>query len=542
MLLFTTVAALRCYLGACKLEKFSPVDGFQSAIDDRMAISELGFFIREIGLVPTMGALHAGHLSLIERAKQQNDIVIVSIFVNPLQFGPTEDFQKYPRYLERDLQICQQAGVDAVFAPTAAEMGVAIERDSTSSPTSTTVVPPESMTSVLCGRSRLGHFRGVATIVAKLLNVVQPTRAYFGQKDAQQLAIIKRLVADLLIPVEIVACPTLREPSGLALSSRNQYLSLEEKEQASVLYRSLQQAEKAFRTGERSSRSLIAITKLELATVPAMQSEYIEIVDYNTLMPLEQVEEVGLLAIAARLGSTRLIDNILLANRQPIVAIDGPAGAGKSTVARQVAEMLGLLYLDTGAMYRAVTWLAIQSGVAVDDEPTLAQISSQCQIQLKAGETPQESVRVWINGQECTQAIRTLEVSSQVSAIAAVPAVRRALVKQQQLWGEKGGIVVEGRDIGTHVFPDAEVKIFLTASAQERAKRRHLELKNQGQADLNLEEMEQKLSERDWKDSNREVSPLRKAPDAIEILTDGLSIAEVTARIVSLYQKIVSSQ
>ena len=541
MLLFNTVAALRCYLSASQLEKFSSVGCHKSAIDDRPLISEFAFSSPEIGLVPTMGALHAGHLSLIERAKQQNDITIVSIFVNPLQFGPTEDFQKYPRHREEDLLLCEQAGVDVIFAPTAAEMGLGIEQDSTREPISTTVTPPEFMTSVLCGRSRIGHFRGVATIVVKLLNLVQPTRAYFGQKDAQQLAIIKRLVADLNIPVEIVGCPTLREPSGLAMSSRNQYLTAEEKEQAAVLYRSLQLARRAFRAGERSSRSLIAITKLELATVPAIESEYVEIVDRNTLMPLEQVEEVGLLAIAARLGSTRLIDNMMLANRQPIVAIDGPAGAGKSTVASMVAGALGLLYLDTGAMYRAVTWLVLQSGIAVNDEPKIAEISSKCQIQLKAPENLQDRVRVWINGNECTEAIRTLEVSSQVSAIAAQPAVRRALVKQQQLWGEKGGIVVEGRDIGTTVFPDAEVKIFLTASVEERAKRRLFELKNQGQADLKLEEMQQGIAERDWKDSHREVSPLRKAPDAIEILTDGLSIAEVTARIVGLYQKIVIS-
>lgn len=538
MLILTTVAALRCYLQLRQLEKLSTFDRQKFAVNDLIPSTELGFSFREVGLVPTMGALHAGHLSLIDRAKQQNDIAIVSIFVNPLQFGPTEDFQKYPRQLERDSELCQQAGADAIFAPSAAELGMG--QNSSQSPTTTTVVPPEFMTSFLCGRSRIGHFRGVATIVTKLLNAVQPTRAYFGQKDAQQLAIIKRLVADLNIPVEIVACPTVRESSGLALSSRNKYLTTEQKEQASVLYRSLRKAERAFRDGERSTSSLIATTKLELATVKTIQPEYVELVDPITLMPLEKIQEVGLLAIAARLESTRLIDNILLANRQPIVAIDGPAGAGKSTVAREVARALGLLYLDTGAMYRAITWLVLQSGIPINDEPTIAEISSKSQIHLESGEDPESPIRVSIDGIECTQAIRTLEVSSQVSAISAQPAVRRALVKQQQLWGEKGGIVVEGRDIGTQVFPDAEVKIFLTASVQERARRRQQDLKNQGEDNLSLEQMEQKLSERDWKDSTRTISPLRKAPDAIEILTDGLSISEVTARIVSLYQEKVA--
>ncbi|MCL1468848.1 bifunctional pantoate--beta-alanine ligase/(d)CMP kinase [Argonema galeatum] len=531
MLVFTTVAALHCYLRIGQLEG----DGIEQGV----------------GLVPTMGALHAGHLTLLGRARQQNSIVIVSIFVNPLQFGPSEDFQKYPRQLEPDRQLCEKAGVDAIFVPTAEEMGMngnggvgergngkTGENFSLSTQEALTqVVPPESMTSVLCGRSRVGHFQGVATIVTKLLNLVQPTRAYFGQKDAQQLAIIRRLVADLNLPVEIVACPTVRESSGLALSSRNQYLTAQEKEEASVLYRSLRQAERAFLAGERSSAELIALVKLELAMVPTIELEYVESVDPTTLIPLDKIEEVGLLALAARLGSTRLIDNILLRNRQPIVAIDGPAGAGKSTVARQVAQALGLLYLDTGAMYRAVTWLVLQSDIPIEDEPSIAEMVCKCEIILRMSDEPQAPVRVWINSQEVTQAIRSLEVTSQVSAIAAQLSVRQELVKQQQLWGEKGGIVVEGRDIGTHVFPDAELKIFLTASVHERAKRRQQELKNQGEADLSLEQMEQNLVLRDWKDSNRDVAPLQKAPDSIEILTDGLSIAEVTDRIVSLYKE-----
>jgi len=200
MRLFTTTAGLFCYLERHRQGK-------------------------EVGLVPTMGALHAGHLSLIERARRENAIVIVSIFVNPLQFGPTEDFQCYPRQLEEDRQLCEQLGVDAIFSPTPMELYGNRLPTSDGGTELTQVVPPAAMTSVLCGRSRTGHFQGVATVVTKLLNLVQPERAYFGQKDAQQLAIIRRLVTDLNLPVAIVACPIVREESGLALSSRNQYLT-----------------------------------------------------------------------------------------------------------------------------------------------------------------------------------------------------------------------------------------------------------------------------------------------------------------------------
>lgn len=512
--LFTTVAALRCYLRQARAEQLN---------------SEL-----EVGLVPTMGALHAGHLSLIKEAQKENDLVVVSIFVNPLQFGPTEDFHRYPRQLENDRQLCEQAGVDVIFAPTAAELGVVHQENSLPV---TQVIPPEPMISLMCGRSRLGHFQGVATIVAKLLNIVQPEKAYFGQKDAQQLAIIRRLVQDLNLPVKIVGCPIIREPSGLALSSRNQYLTPEQKAEAAILYQGLKETEIAFYKGEVKSQQLIAIVKAQLARVPSLQTEYVELVHPNTLKPLTEIEEVGLLAIAARLGSTRLIDNIILSKRQPIVAIDGPAGAGKSTVARSVAQNLGLLYLDTGAMYRALTWLVLKSGISVNDEPGVTEIASTCQIDLRMSDHPQNGVRVWINGQECTQEIRSLEVTSNVSAIAAQKAVRDELVKQQRQWGEKGGLVAEGRDIGTYVFPDAELKIFLTASVEERARRRRADLQNQGAAELSLERMQKDLSERDWKDSHRDIAPLQKANDAIEIQTDGLSITQVTEQITTLYRE-----
>ncbi|QSJ19730.1 bifunctional pantoate--beta-alanine ligase/(d)CMP kinase [Nostoc sp. UHCC 0702] len=532
MRLLTTVAALRCYLTKrCSENKLTVPDGLVSH-------EVTSWYQTAVGLVPTMGGLHEGHLSLIARARQENSTVIVSIFVNPLQFGPNEDYQLYPRTLEQDRLFCEQAGVDAIFAPTPEEMGVELNNIQESKVTQ--VIPPSAMISALCGRSRLGHFQGVATIVTKLLNLVQPDRAYFGQKDGQQLAVVKRLVADLNLPVDIVACPTVREPSGLALSSRNQYLTAKEKEQAAVLYRGLQKAEAAFKAGLRNSSKLIAIAQQEVAKVSTVLVEYIELVEPTTLMYLEKVEEEGMLAIAARLGSTRLIDNTMLRDRQPIIAIDGPAGAGKSTVARQVAAQIGLVYLDTGAMYRAVTWLVLQQGIPIDDDCAIAQLASQCKIELTPSEDLQSPVRVWINDIDVTQAIRTIEVTSQVSAIAAQSAVRQALVKQQQSWGKKGGLVAEGRDIGSHVFPDAEIKIFLTASVSERARRRQQDFKKQGQPEVSLEQLERDIAERDWKDSTRKVSPLQKAADAIEIQTDGLTVSEVAAQIVNYYNQRLS--
>ncbi|NES82669.1 MAG: bifunctional pantoate--beta-alanine ligase/(d)CMP kinase [Moorea sp. SIO2B7] len=492
---------------------------------------------KKIGLFPTMGALHAGHLSLIKRAVSENDLVVVSIFVNPLQFSPTEDLQQYPRQLEEDCKLCEQIGVDIIFAPSVTEIyGKATSTDSTQSLNlNTQVIPPTTMTSVLCGRFRPGHFQGVATVVTKLLNVVQPNTAYFGKKDAQQLAIIRRLVTDLNIPVEIIGCSIVREDSELAYSSRNKYLIPEQKQQALVLSRSLKKAQKAFRSGEDEASELVDIVKQELEAVPEVKLEYVELVHPQTLIPLEKVEQAGaLLAIACYLGSTRLIDNVILQQRKPIIAIDGPAGAGKSTVARRVAQNLGLLYLDTGAMYRAVTWLVMQSDISLENEEAIAELISQAKLELIAAESPQSPVGIKINGEDITQAIRTPQVTANVSKIAAQPAVRQELVKQQQRWGEKGGLVAEGRDIGTHVFPDAEVKIFLTASAQERARRRLEDLKNQGELDISLEQLERDIQERDRLDSTRKIAPLTKASDGIEIITDGLTIEEVTNKIVEL--------
>ncbi len=271
--------------------------------------SELGHYLQShrsqaIGFVPTMGALHLGHQSLIDRARHENTLAVVSIFVNPLQFGANEDLDQYPRQLEIDRVICETAGVDALFVPTPESMGI--------NNTLTQIIPPPLMLSGLCGRTRVGHFQGVATIVTKLLNIVQPDRAYFGEKDSQQLAIIRRIVTDLNIPVDIVGCPTLRAASGLAHSSRNQYLSPTGKSQAAVIYRSLQQARAVANSGEVHAPSILAAVMTELATVPEFELEYLELVDRHSLQSLDTVENSALLAIAGRIENTRLIDNIII--------------------------------------------------------------------------------------------------------------------------------------------------------------------------------------------------------------------------------------
>jgi pantoate--beta-alanine ligase len=256
-----------------------------------------------LGLVPTMGALHEGHLSLVRAAKSRCQAVAVSIFVNPTQFGPNEDLTKYPRTVERDCELLKEEGVDMVFAPTPDEMYFS---------GATTWVTVEGMSEKLCGRSRPGHFRGVTTVVSKLFHIVEPDVAFFGQKDAAQHAIIRRMVRDLNFPIEIVVCPIVREASGLAMSSRNAYLSAEQKRQALVLFRSLREIERGFQSGERDAESLIGAGKEIIAAESAAELDYLEIVDPDTLDPVQTVNRPALVAVAAFLGSTRLIDNLVL--------------------------------------------------------------------------------------------------------------------------------------------------------------------------------------------------------------------------------------
>jgi pantoate--beta-alanine ligase len=258
---------------------------------------------KRFGFVPTMGALHEGHLSLVRAARAKSDVVAVSIFVNPLQFGPTEDLAKYPRSFERDRELLEKEAVDIVFAPQAEEMYPK---------GAVTYVTVEGLSEKLCGRSRPGHFRGVATVVAKLFHIVEPDLAFFGQKDAAQATIIRRMVRDLNLPVEIVVCPIVRESDGLAMSSRNAYLSPQERKTALVANRSLTETKNRFDQGERNAIALIAVGKQIVAQEPAARLDYFEIVDPVTLDPMQELTSPALVAVGVFIGNTRLIDNILL--------------------------------------------------------------------------------------------------------------------------------------------------------------------------------------------------------------------------------------
>lgn len=255
-----------------------------------------------IGLVPTMGALHAGHIELALKARSECAVVIMSIFVNPIQFGPNEDYKAYPRTLEADAAKAEEAGVDYIFAPSAQEM---YPRELL------THVDVSKLTEHLCGASRPGHFRGVATVVTKLFNITRPDRAYFGMKDAQQLRVIRRMAEDLDFGIAIVPVPIVREEDGLAMSSRNAYLSPMDRERAVVLSRSLKLAQQMVGRGEASSDAIkAAMEKLILSEVPGAKVDYIEVVDDDTVQPVSKINGPVLIALAVKIGSTRLIDNI----------------------------------------------------------------------------------------------------------------------------------------------------------------------------------------------------------------------------------------
>ena len=257
-----------------------------------------------LGFVPTMGALHEGHLSLVRRARSECDTVVASIFVNPLQFAPGEDFAKYPRTFEKDCRSLETERLDILFAPNSEEMYPS---------GSVTTVTVSEVGDRLDGASRPGHFTGVATVVAKLFHVVGATRAYFGQKDAAQLAVLRQMVRDLNFAVELVGCAIVRDPDGLALSSRNKYLSPIEREQALMLHRTLLQLDRMISEGERQSATLVRKGMETLNAVPGIRVDYLAIVDANTLLPVTSVDTGSLVAVAAYVGSTRLIDNFLVA-------------------------------------------------------------------------------------------------------------------------------------------------------------------------------------------------------------------------------------
>ena len=268
-----------------------------------------------MGFVPTMGALHEGHLSLVRAARRTSDVVTASIFVNPTQFGANEDLAKYPRSLERDCKLLESEGVDLVFAPTVEEM-YPTPQDGNVRPTSVTWVTVEGLSNKLDGRSRPGHFRGVTTVVAKLFHIVEPDAAFFGQKDAAQVAVIRRMVQDLNLPVAIVICPIVREPDGLAMSSRNAYLDPKQRQQALVLHRSLEKVQQMAERGQLGGAELASAGRHEVASEPSVRLDYFEVVDPETLDPVENASRGALVAVAAYVGGTRLIDNLVLKSQK----------------------------------------------------------------------------------------------------------------------------------------------------------------------------------------------------------------------------------
>ncbi len=376
-------------------------------------------------------------------------------------------------------------------------------------------------------------------MVVRLLALARPDRMLLGEKDWQQLVILRHVVADLGLSVRIQGCATVREPDGLACSSRNRRLSAQERQQAAALPAALAAAQAQVRAGELEAGALTAglMRRLESA---GLVVDYVELVAPHNLEPLPQVRGLALLAAAVHCGPSRLIDHLVLMSRLPIVAIDGPAGAGKSTVTRAFAKRMGLIYLDTGAMYRALTWWVQRQGANPADPVAVASLLEGLDLQLRT--VPGGEQQVSINDHDVTEAIRSPEVTAQVSLVAAHGCVREALTAQQQAMGRQGGLVAEGRDIGTAVFPDAELKVFLTATVAERARRRARDLEQRGFAVPPLAELEAQIAERDHLDSSREVAPLCQADDALELVTDGMAIDAVIQALVDRFRERVPEE
>ena len=293
---FDRIELIKDKIGGRKMEIITTVDGVRKQVKEwrKEGLS--------VGLVPTMGYLHEGHKSLIDKAVAENDRVVVSVFVNPIQFGPTEDLASYPRDLDRDAELCEKAGANVIFHPEDSEMYF---------DDFCTYVDMDDLTKGLCGKTRPTHFRGVCTVVSKLFHIVAPDRAYFGQKDAQQLAVIRRMVRDLNFDIEIVGCPIVREADGLAKSSRNTYLSAEERTAATVLHKGLTAGEELLRSGEKNAAKVVAEIRKVIENEPLAKIDYVELVDWNTLKPVETVSGQVLCAVAVYIGKTRLIDNFI---------------------------------------------------------------------------------------------------------------------------------------------------------------------------------------------------------------------------------------
>ena len=474
-----------------------------------------------INFVPTMGNLHKGHLELIHQSnKDGSNETLVSIFINPLQFNDKRDFKNYPKTIEKDIRLAFSSGANAIFVPTESEIlnikSLIYQKAC------------KKLSSNLCGKSREGHFDGVCTIVLRMLKIINPQKMFLGEKDWQQVMILKNMVKKLNLKVEIKSINTQRDEDGVPFSSRNNLLTTSERKDLQYFSKELKKAKKNFLVNKVINLGEInnSFKKKNLKV------EYLQHLSAFSLNESIDKENITILAGAILCGNTRLIDHVFLMKRKPIIAIDGPAGSGKSTVTKLIAKKLDFIYLDTGAMYRALSWFLIDQKTSYENDYILEECLKKLNIVFKTNLNSDQDI--FINDICVTNKIRSQKISSIVSSIASIGKVREFLVKEQRKIGDKGGIVAEGRDIGTTVFPKAEIKIYLNASIDERAKRRKIELEIQGQ-DINYNKLKDQIKQRDLDDSTRNISPLVKAEDAIEIITDNYTAEQIANKIIQIF-------
>ena len=474
-----------------------------------------------INFVPTMGNLHKGHLELIHQSnKDGSNETLVSIFINPLQFNDKRDFKNYPKTIEKDIRLAFSSGANAIFVPS--------EKEILNIKSLIYQKACKKLSSNLCGKSREGHFDGVCTIVLRMLKIINPQKMFLGEKDWQQVMILKNMVKKLNLKVEIKSINTQRDADGVPFSSRNNLLTTSERKDLQFFSKELKKAKKNFLVNKVINLGEInnSFKKKNLKV------EYLQHLSAFSLNESIDKENITILAGAILCGSTRLIDHVFLMKRKPIIAIDGPAGSGKSTVTKLIAKKLDFIYLDTGAMYRALSWFLIDQKTSYENDYILEECLKKLNIVFKTNLNSDQDI--FINDICVTNKIRSQKISSIVSSIASIGKVREFLVKEQRKIGDKGGIVAEGRDIGTTVFPKAEIKIYLNASIDERAKRRKIELEIQGQ-DINFDKLKDQIKQRDLDDSTRNISPLVKAEDAIEIITDNYTAEQIANKIIQIF-------